>query len=135
MASFQATHRFYLAAVEKIDFSPRLCDKIWECPGNEARDCCLMQEGGQVTTASRSISMGVPLHSCCPSCNHNHHVSVMSLYLKYMHSILGVYLVLQNHQICNNSTGPTVRCTITNGPLALLYKLALLFHTNLHVQV
>ena len=31
----QATPRFYFAAVEK-NFSPRLRDKIWEWPGNEA---------------------------------------------------------------------------------------------------
>ena len=29
--------RFYLTAVETIDFPPQLQDKIWEWPGNEAR--------------------------------------------------------------------------------------------------
>ena len=124
----QDTPRFYLAAVEKIDFSPWLWDKVWEWPGNEARDCSLMQKGSQVTMTSTSISTRVPLHV----------VVLLVITITLCWWCLNTYLEFT--WCCKITKSVTtlldqLSTVLTNRPLAFLYKLVSLFHTNLHVHV
>ena len=44
--------RFYLAAVENIDYSPQLRDKIWEWPGNEASMFIVLTSSYMQTTVN-----------------------------------------------------------------------------------